>query len=119
VSQFVKSKKSETAEPVVETPKTEPVVLHYCVKCKEERQMVNPTEVVGNGRKRLVGTCATCGSKMSRFIKSDAPAAIVAPVVGEKTVKKAVKPVSNAKPVKSGGRLRTQQEIVLAAYGLL
>ncbi len=41
-------------------------VVAYCVKCKEKREMVKPTEgVTKNGRVITKGTCPECGTKMS------------------------------------------------------
>lgn len=37
----------------------------YCVKCKEKREMKNPTAVtMKNGKPATSGTCAHCGTKM-------------------------------------------------------
>ena len=45
-------------------------VIAYCVKCKEKREMKDPKEVqLGNGKRALKGTCATCGTGMMKFIK--------------------------------------------------
>lgn len=41
----------------------------YCLKCKNERDMENANTVQTNGRKRLQGTCKTCGTKISVFVK--------------------------------------------------
>ena len=42
----------------------------YCVKEKMKREIVDPKEVVlKNGRHAVQGTCAVCGTKMTRFIK--------------------------------------------------
>ncbi len=41
-------------------------VVGYCVKCKDKKEMVNPTEgVTKNGRVITKGTCPECGTKMS------------------------------------------------------
>ena len=41
-------------------------VVGYCVKCKDKKEMVNPTEgVTKNGRVITKGTCPDCGTKMS------------------------------------------------------
>ncbi len=50
----------------------EPVIA-YCVKCKEKRNMVNPTEVTmkgkgGKTRMAMTGTCEKCGTKMFRIM---------------------------------------------------
>ncbi|MGC9520895.1 MAG: type I DNA topoisomerase [Anaerolineae bacterium] len=40
----------------------------YCVKCREKRQMVDPTPVfTKNGRPATRGRCAVCGTKMFRM----------------------------------------------------
>jgi predicted fused transcriptional regulator/phosphomethylpyrimidine kinase len=42
----------------------------YCVKEKMKREIVDPKEVVlKNGRHAVQGTCAVCGTKMTRFVK--------------------------------------------------
>ncbi len=44
----------------------------YCVKCRQNRTMKDPKEVtMPNGRKAMQGTCEVCGTKMTRFMKSD------------------------------------------------
>lgn len=41
----------------------------YCPKCKTGRKVQNPKHVtMANGRKRLAGKCATCGSNVTKFI---------------------------------------------------
>lgn len=43
----------------------------YCVKCRKARQMQNPHEkTMKNGRKMLQGSCAVCGTKISRILGS-------------------------------------------------
>lgn len=46
------------------------VTTAWCVKCKAEREMVDPRKVeTKTGKWRLAGVCKVCGSKMSTFIK--------------------------------------------------
>lgn len=41
----------------------------YCLKCKSQQQMVDEKlTITKNGRKMLGGTCAKCGTKMSKFV---------------------------------------------------
>ena len=43
----------------------------YCVKERTKREVKNPKEVtMKNGRKAIEGTCASCGSKLFKFVKS-------------------------------------------------
>jgi hypothetical protein len=38
----------------------------YCVRCRAKKQMVNATRtLMKNGRKAMIGICASCGTKMS------------------------------------------------------
>ena len=40
----------------------------YCMKCKTQREMQNPTQVtMKNGRPATQGTCPTCGTKMFKI----------------------------------------------------
>ena len=40
----------------------------YCVKCKQKREMKNPTEVtMKNGKKAVTGACSACGTKMFKI----------------------------------------------------
>ena len=53
----------------------------YCVKCRKTREMMSPKKVsftmkkkskggkTMKKRSRMVGTCSTCGTKMSLFVK--------------------------------------------------
>lgn len=42
----------------------------YCVKERMMREIKNPKEVIlKNGRPAIQGTCASCGTKITRFIK--------------------------------------------------
>ena len=42
----------------------------YCFKCKQKREMKNPTPVVlKNGRRAAQGICPICGGKLSRMEK--------------------------------------------------
>jgi len=41
----------------------------FCVKCKKEREFVNPQEVkTKNNRYAIKGLCPVCGTTMYRFI---------------------------------------------------
>jgi hypothetical protein len=41
----------------------------YCMRCKEQRAIVDAhEEVTANGRRALRGTCSVCGAKMFRFL---------------------------------------------------
>jgi hypothetical protein len=41
----------------------------YCMKCKTRREMQNPARVyMKNGKSRILGRCATCNSRLPRFI---------------------------------------------------
>ena len=43
-------------------------VQAYCMKCKTQREMRNPTQVtMKNGRPATQGTCPTCGTKMFKI----------------------------------------------------
>lgn len=59
------------AEPVVETPASVTAIPEgYCVRCKEQRPMVNVRQyMTANKRPALKGECAVCGAGMSKFIK--------------------------------------------------
>jgi len=41
----------------------------YCVKCKAKGEMKDPKgSVASNGRAMMQGTCAKCGTKMTKFV---------------------------------------------------
>ena len=43
----------------------------YCLKCKKHTKSINPqVSSTSNGKIMTLSKCATCGSKKSRFIKS-------------------------------------------------
>ena len=43
----------------------------YCVKCKQKREMKDPTAVtMKNGKPATTGTCATCGTKLFKIGKT-------------------------------------------------
>ena len=45
-------------------------MLSYCLKCKKNTESINPkVSKTTNGRAMILSTCATCGSKKSKFIK--------------------------------------------------
>jgi Domain of unknown function (DUF5679) len=42
--------------------------MAYCVKCKAQREIVNPQNVVmKNNKKAITGTCPVCGTKLFRI----------------------------------------------------
>lgn len=44
-------------------------VIGYCMKCKEKRSMVDPTEVeMKGGRRAMSGACSVCGTKMFKIM---------------------------------------------------
>lgn len=44
------------------------VTASYCLKCKEQREMVNPTATyTRNGAPCVTGTCSVCGSRMTKM----------------------------------------------------
>ena len=46
-------------------------ITAYCLKCKEKKQLNNPTlKTSKRGSKFISGKC-DCGTSMSKFIKSD------------------------------------------------
>jgi hypothetical protein len=50
-------------------------VMAYCVKEKAQKPMKDAHEVtLKNGKHALQGTCASCGTKMMKFISSKKPA---------------------------------------------
>ena len=43
----------------------------YCLKCKKDTENINPKiSKTSNNRMMILSKCAICGSKKSRFIKS-------------------------------------------------
>ncbi len=43
----------------------------FCMKCKEKREMGNPTKItMKNGRPATRGVCLLCGTKMFKIGKS-------------------------------------------------
>ena len=43
----------------------------YCLKCRKDTENINPrVSKISNGRTMILSKCAICGSKKSRFIKS-------------------------------------------------
>ncbi|RME09938.1 MAG: hypothetical protein D6802_10695 [Ardenticatenia bacterium] len=56
--------------PSPQTP-SEEAPLAYCVRCRKKQPVNNPVyETTPKGRRRLRGTCAVCGAKVSQFVKS-------------------------------------------------
>lgn len=52
---------------------TEATYEAYCVKCKTKREMKGAhIETLENGRKAAKGECSVCGTKLTRFLPSDA-----------------------------------------------
>ncbi len=52
----------------------------YCVKCKEKREIKEPTEVAmpakgGGTRPAIKGTCTFCGTGMFKILPKKAPEA--------------------------------------------
>ena len=46
------------------------MVTAYCVKCREKRDIKDPTEVkLKNGRPAVKGTCTKCGTNVFRIGK--------------------------------------------------
>ncbi len=49
-------------------------VMAYCVKEKAQKPMKDAQEVVlKNGKHALKGVCASCGTKMTKFISTKKP----------------------------------------------
>ena len=47
-------------------------MLSYCLKCKKNTEIINPkVSKTTNGKAMIWSTCAICGSKKSKFIKSN------------------------------------------------
>ena len=45
-------------------------MLSYCFKCRRNTESINPkVSKTINGKAIILSTCATCGSKKSKFIK--------------------------------------------------
>ena len=45
-------------------------MLSYCFKCRRNTKSINPkVSKTTNGKAIVLSTCATCGSKKSKFIK--------------------------------------------------
>jgi hypothetical protein len=43
----------------------------YCLKCREKREMKNPTAItMKNGKPATEGTCPVCGTKMFKIGKA-------------------------------------------------
>ena len=41
----------------------------YCLKCKSQKEMVDPTpKTTKNGRSMVTGKCKACGTNMSKFV---------------------------------------------------
>ncbi|MBN1630305.1 MAG: hypothetical protein JW990_11105, partial [Thermoleophilia bacterium] len=60
----------ETAEETADLSGFE--VQIYCVKCRDQRMIRNPTTVtLSNGRPAYQGSCPVCGTKVSRIRKAE------------------------------------------------
>lgn len=47
------------------------LVEAYCLKCREKREMSNPTPItMKNGKPATEGKCPTCGTKMFKIGKA-------------------------------------------------
>ena len=45
-------------------------MLSYCLKCRRNTESISPkVSKTTNGKAMILSTCATCGSKKSKFIK--------------------------------------------------
>ena len=67
----------------------------YCVKCKQKREILNPTAVYNvNGSPATTGTCSVCSTKLYRTGRTEAHASIPVP-----DKKKPVEPKRNGKLV--------------------
>ena len=59
------------------------VILGYCVKEKAQKPIKDPEEVIlKNGKHAIRGVCASCGTKMMKFVsakKADAATPVAAP----------------------------------------
>lgn len=77
----------------------------YCVKCRESREMLNPTPTyTENGRPGTTGTCPVCGTKMFRMGLTAAHDGLPKPEVSAATPAKrtSTKKKKSAKSSKSG-----------------
>ena len=46
-------------------------MLSYCLKCKKNTEKIDPkVSATSNGRTMILSKCAICGSKKSKFIKT-------------------------------------------------
>jgi len=70
---------TDAPEPATESaaaaavPATEALPEAYCVRCREKRQVAEARfETTPQGRRRIVGRCTVCGSKVTQFVKSSA-----------------------------------------------
>jgi pimeloyl-ACP methyl ester carboxylesterase len=58
---------------------TEPSITAYCVKCKQQRPMLNARQIVmKNGRAAMRGICGTCGTRMNRIISASSNGSLYA-----------------------------------------
>ena len=47
-------------------------MLSYCLKCKRNRESINPKVLkTTNGKAIILSTCAICGIKKPKFIKDE------------------------------------------------
>jgi len=60
------------------------VIMGYCVKEKAQKPMKDAHEVtLKNGKRALQGVCASCGTKMMKFISAKKATATTSPTPGE------------------------------------
>lgn len=79
----------------------------YCMKCKEKREMSNPTPVyTKTGTPATSAECPVCGTKLFRMGETDAHANIPKPEIVEKPkkTKKSTKAKKTSKKSKSKGK---------------
>src|SRR5687768_7459930 len=79
----------------------------YCVKCREKREIANPTAVyTKTGRPGISGQCPVCGTTLFRMGATEAHENIAKPEVIEKPTAK--KPAAKAKSRKTArGKKKT------------
>lgn len=77
----------------------------YCVKCKQKREIVNPTAVyASNGSPATTGTCPVCSTKLYRTGRTEAHESLPVP---EKRKPKEVKRSGNLVIVESPAKAKT------------
>ncbi len=87
----------------------------YCVKCKEKREMQEPTaDFTSNGVPMTRGICPVCGTKLCKMGKTEAHEGIEKPVVTkakapQKTASKTVKTAVSKKSAASAKKTATKK----------